>query len=403
MVCIKAGLERGGSLGKLKVQTDDIRKYLNRMYAYYEEQEDVIKNHVSIIQDIQDHLAIEDLAAVQFELEEVERRGKVYVDQKMSPLHDILPQTQPIDPYIDAVSTVQQYIQENDLMGINRAIRELQPYNRTTEPKEPMNWEGVAEFGLDIVGVNDLYRAFNGKDPFTGESLSFAAWLESVGWSILTVVPPARLAKGAGKVGTTAKDTHALQTTKVMNAQEKLTQLSQLAKAHGHTIIKKGKELTHAEADRLVRQINEMLDNLGFFPNPAFASAGGPSFKVVENQFQMFSKGKTGAGKSLDNSEVIYNANRNPDLRKLRRPAFDKILDEGFENGMKLNPHAYNSLFKSGRKAIMPDDVIEALRNTPKKAQGNSLEYINPKTGTSVFVNADTNEVVGIWPATFKR
>ncbi|WP_242551075.1 T7SS effector LXG polymorphic toxin [Enterococcus ureilyticus] len=99
----------------------------------------------------------------------------------------------------------------------------------------------------------------------------------------------------------------------------------------------------------------------------------------------------------------IYNAKGNPDLRALRRPQFDEVLTKGFPNGTKLNPHAYNSLFKSGRKDIMLDDILDALKAKPIPAKAGSLEYINPKTGTSLFVNPKTNEVVGIWPATFKK
>lgn len=44
------------------------------------------------------------------------------------------------------------------------------------------------------------------------------------------------------------------------------------------------------------------------------------------------------------------------------------MLADGIEvNGAiyKLNEHAYNSLFKSGRKDIMPADISHALRAKP--------------------------------------
>lgn len=66
-----------------------------------------------------------------------------------------------------------------------------------------------------------------------------------------------------------------------------------------------------------------------------------------------------------------------------------------------LNEHAYNSLFKPGRKDIMPADIYDALKAEPVPGNAGSMEYINPATGTSVFVNPITNEVVGIWPAGF--
>ena len=102
-------------------------------------------------------------------------------------------------------------------------------------------------------------------------------------------------------------------------------------------------------------------------------------------------------------AEKIYNANGNPDLRALRRLQFDEVLKNGFPDGTKLNQHAYNSLFKSGRKDIMMDVIIDALNSKPIPANLGSVEYINPKTNTSVFVNPTTKEVVGIWPASFKK
>lgn len=106
-------------------------------------------------------------------------------------------------------------------------------------------------------------------------------------------------------------------------------------------------------------------------------------------------------GKIIPNK--VYSANGDVALRNLRRPQFDEILNNGFPNGMKLNTHAYNSLFKSGRKDIMLDDVIDALKSVPKPAKEGSLEYINSHTGTSVFVNPLSKEVVGIWPSSFKK
>lgn len=68
-----------------------------------------------------------------------------------------------------------------------------------------------------------------------------------------------------------------------------------------------------------------------------------------------------------------------------------------------MNQHAENSLFKSGRKDIMPDDIIDALATNPLPAQPGSIQYVNPNTGTSVFVNPITNEIVGVWPSGFGK
>lgn len=51
----------------------------------------------------------------------------------------------------------------------------------------------------------------------------------------------------------------------------------------------------------------------------------------------------------------------------------------------------------------MIDDIIDALNSKPILAKPGSVEYINPKTNTSIFVNPTTKEIVGIWPASFKK
>lgn len=72
----------------------------------------------------------------------------------------------------------------------------------------------------------------------------------------------------------------------------------------------------------------------------------------------------------------VFDAAGNPNLRALRRPAFDS-MKQGIEvNGQKFEP---------------------------KPAQNGAVEYINPQTGTSVFVSSSTGKIVGIWPQGFKR
>jgi hypothetical protein len=115
----------------------------------------------------------------------------------------------------------------------------------------------------------------------------------------------------------------------------------------------------------------------------------------------VFDRDTEGAG-----DKAIYSANGDPTLRSTRRPAFDRMYNDGFVvNGdrYRLNEHAYNSLFKSGRKDIMPADINDALKVKPIPGNPGSVQYINPITGTTVFVNPVTNEIVGIWPAEFGR
>jgi len=99
-----------------------------------------------------------------------------------------------------------------------------------------------------------------------------------------------------------------------------------------------------------------------------------------------------------------YSANRNPKIRATRRPLFDNIRKNGMTVNNKqytLSVHVYNNLFKSGRKDIMPNDIKEALKNIPVKAEGNSVVYKNPFSGTRVFVNPDTNYITGVYPKDF--
>ena len=90
----------------------------------------------------------------------------------------------------------------------------------------------------------------------------------------------------------------------------------------------------------------------------------------------------------------MYNANGDPVLRATRRPGFDNMRNNGVDiNGInyKLSEHAYNSLFKSGRKDIMPADIHDALNAKPVPGAPGSVKYVNPITGTKVFVNPTTN------------
>ncbi|WP_215398945.1 hemagglutinin repeat-containing protein [Rheinheimera oceanensis] len=100
--------------------------------------------------------------------------------------------------------------------------------------------------------------------------------------------------------------------------------------------------------------------------------------------------------------EKIYSASGQSELRETRRPAFDTWRAEGIPGtDYTLNPHAYNSLFKSGRKDIMPDDVLDALSSSSMPGEQGSLKFVNPVTGTRVFVNPETKQVVGIQPGDF--
>ena len=68
------------------------------------------------------------------------------------------------------------------------------------------------------------------------------------------------------------------------------------------------------------------------------------------------------------------------------------MLNNGFNvdgSEYKLNQHAYNSLFKSGRKDIMPDDIIDALKTPAIPASSNSVQYINPSYWNNSFCKSE--------------
>ena len=127
---------------------------------------------------------------------------------------------------------------------------------------------------------------------------------------------------------------------------------------------------------------------------------------VVQKAGNLIDDVGNGVYNGKSNAIKIYSANGDAELRATRRPIFDNWLQDGVEvNGQtfKMNPHANNSLFKSGRKDIMPDDITDALVTKSQPAQNGSVQYINPTTGTSIFVNPATNEIVGIWPSDFGK
>ncbi|WP_054950183.1 pre-toxin TG domain-containing protein [Numidum massiliense] len=100
--------------------------------------------------------------------------------------------------------------------------------------------EDVINAAGEITGVNDFYRAFEGKDPRTGEKLSEAEWWESVGMSLLAVIPPAKWLKLAklGKAGRgAAGSVKLLKTAKGLKKVKK--NLSRISKMGDH-LKKKG-------------------------------------------------------------------------------------------------------------------------------------------------------------------
>ncbi len=95
--------------------------------------------------------------------------------------------------------------------------------------------------------------------------------------------------------------------------------------------------------------------------------------------------------------------------RQLNMATYQSWATKGLTVGgqaFKVNDHFLNTLKKGGRKDIDPSEVIEALRSKPSSRAVidglPSVTYTNPKTGLRVFVNPDTKELVGVWPANFR-
>jgi RHS repeat-associated protein len=125
------------------------------------------------------------------------------------------------------------------------------------------------------------------------------------------------------------------------------------------------------------------------------------TFTVGAGEWVVHNNGPSCGG----DSGKIYNAGGDPTLRAARKSTYQDWMQNGVDvdgANFSLSQHAYNSLMKSGRKDIMPDDIIDALKTDPQPAAPGSVQYINSATGTRVFVNPDTNSIVGIWPAGFK-
>lgn len=51
----------------------------------------------------------------------------------------------------------------------------------------------------------------------------------------------------------------------------------------------------------------------------------------------------------------------------------------------------------------MPDDILAALSTDPTPANPGRVQDVHPATGTTVFVNPGTGEVVEVWSASFGK
>jgi RHS repeat-associated protein len=87
-----------------------------------------------------------------------------------------------------------------------------------------------------------------------------------------------------------------------------------------------------------------------------------------------------------------------------RMDRFRALAEDGIQVGgrrFKVNAHFLNSLRKSGRRGITPEDVLDALRGEESPGTPGSTIFTNAATGTRVIVN-DIDEIIGVWPSSFK-
>src|SRR5699024_10261222 len=170
--------------------------------------------------------------------------------------------------------------------------------------------EDVIQGAGEISGAYDLYRAFGMSDPVTGEKLGYDEWLIAVGWTIL-MITPARLLKGAGKVGSAAKGTMSTRAAKALQSQEKLSSLTDLSKAASLQSVNKAKQMSKKQIERVEEMLDRYADMFG--PNyvPAMGGAGaGGTYRFADGNYMAFSGGETGAGKNLYN--LIFKGEKLP-------------------------------------------------------------------------------------------
>ncbi|RID81929.1 hypothetical protein, partial [Mesobacillus zeae] len=102
-------------MGKLTIHTDDISSHIRTSYARYTEQEEIIRNHINILQNIRSSIGVEDLSAVEYELSQLEDKGRQFTDNIMPQLHNMPITTKPMGPYNEAVSEIQRFAAANDI------------------------------------------------------------------------------------------------------------------------------------------------------------------------------------------------------------------------------------------------------------------------------------------------
>ena len=178
--------------------------------------------------------------------------------------------------------------------------------------------DNMKEFGLELLGWYDVQRVFGEYDPVTGERLSFGDRLLAGGMLLLSVIPPAKGAGIAGKVGikgvkaagTAADVSEWISKTKnVLNVDKIKGALQTIY----HQVIKGPITATIRSFKQQWEQLLENIGSVLMGPQPALAGVGGPTSRMWMSGAKRGTKGTTmnivgrtgdevgkGAGKTVD-------------------------------------------------------------------------------------------------------
>lgn len=186
----------------------------------------------------------------------------------------------------------------------------------------------------------------------TVENLGYDEWLIAVGWTIL-MITPARLLKGAGKIGSAAKGTMSTRAAKALQSQEKLSSSTDLSKAASLQSVNKAKQMSKKQIER----VEEMLDRYAhmFGPKHVPAMGGASSYDWL----YMYSSGRTGnlVSKNIDNV-----------------PKLDKI-EVKFNRNPKHDPDEFAGQLKNQEEGMNQLTVEEYLQNRERYlAEGRAIE-----------------------------
>src|SRR5699024_11195479 len=167
------------------------------------------------------------------------------------------------------------------------------------------------------------------------------------------MITPARLLKGAGKIGSAAKGPMSTRTNKALQSQEKMSSLTDLSKAASLQSVNKAKQMSKKQIER----VEEMLDRYAHMFGPKYVPAmgGGSSFDWL----YMYSSGRTGnlVSKNMDNV-----------------PKLDKI-EVKFNRNPKHHPDEFARQLKNQEEGMNQLTVEEYLQNRERYlAEGRAIE-----------------------------